>query len=86
MTQGGAYNLYQLNDYYSTQVKSLTKVMTTLNYMLESARLSAKTIWCLKEGLDVHCLKSHSFGQNLASSIAMPYAAPKNINGLTEMF
>lgn len=60
--------------------------MTALSYMLESARVSAKTTWCLKEGLDVHCLNSHSFGWNLANSLAMPYAARKKINGLTEMF
>ena len=51
--------------------------MTALSYMLESARVSAKTTWCLKEGLDVHCLNSHSFGWNLANSLAMPYAARK---------
>ena len=36
--------------------------MTALNYMIESARVSAKKIWCLKEGLDAHCLNSHNFG------------------------
>ena len=60
--------------------------MTALNYMIESARVSAKKTWCLKKGLGVHCLNSYNFGQNLPNSLAIPYAAHKNINGLTEMF
>ena len=60
--------------------------MTALNYMIESARVSAKKIWCLKEGLDVHCLNSHNCGYKLPNSLAIHYAAHKNINGLTEMF
>ena len=41
-TKGGADIVYQLNDYYSTEVKSLSWVMMALNYMLDAARVSAK--------------------------------------------
>ena len=54
-------------------------------YMLDTIRVSAKTIWCLKEGLDAHRLKSLDVGWNLAKSLAMPHAARRNVNGHNAM-
>ena len=50
----------QLRDYYSTQAKLLGG--SWWHYMLDTAYVNVKTICCLKEGLDVHCLNRYDFG------------------------
>lgn len=68
-TKGGTDLLDQLIDHYSTRAKSLRWVMVAFSYMLDTALVNSKTVWCLKE--NIHKLNSHDFGWSLAKSFAM---------------
>ena len=74
-----------MNDYYTTRAKSRRWVMVSLYYMLDTARVNAKTTWCMKEDIDMHKFDSFNFGWNLAKSLALPHVSRRNVNGLSGM-
>ena len=80
-TKGGTDIVDQMNDYFTTRAKSLRWVMIVLYYMLDTARANAKTIWCIKNGIDHHELKSYNFGWDLAKTLTMPRAIRRDVNG-----
>ena len=55
--------------------------MIILHYMLDTARVNPKTIWCIKNGID-HKLKSYNFGSDLAKTLAMSHVIRRDVNGL----
>ena len=81
-TKGGTDIFDQMNDYFTTRAKSLRWVMIVLYYMLDTARVNAKTIWCIKNGIDHHKLKSYNFGWDLAKTLTMPHVIRRDVNGL----
>ena len=81
-TKGGTDIVDQMNDYFTTRAKSLRWVMIVLYYMLDTARVNAKTIWCIKNGIDHHKLKSYNFGWDLAKTLTMPHVIRRDVNGL----
>ena len=81
-TKGGTDIVDQMNDYFTTRAKSLRWVMIVLYYMLDTARVNAKTIWCIKNGIDHHKLKSYNFGWDLAKTLTMPHFIRRDVNGL----
>ena len=54
-TKGGTDIVDQMNDYCTTRAKSLRWVMIVLYYMLDTVRVNAKTIWCIKTELIIIC-------------------------------
>ena len=56
--------------------------MIVLYYMLDTAPVNAKTIWCIKNGIDHHKLKSYNFGWDLAKTLTMPHVIRRDVNGL----
>ena len=84
-TKGGTDIVDQMNDYFITRVKSLRWVMIVLYYMLDTTRVNAKSIWCIKEGIDFNRIKSYDFGWDLAKCLAMPHVTRRNLNGLKAM-
>ena len=52
-TKGETDIVDQLNDYYTTKSKSCRWVMVALSYMLDTARVNGKTVWCLKNDSDI---------------------------------
>ena len=56
--------------------------MIVLYYMLDTARVNAKTIWCIKNGIDHHKLKSYNFGSDLAKTLTMSHVIRRDVNGL----
>ena len=52
-TKGETDIVDQLNDYYTTKSKSCRWVMVALLYMLDTARVNGKTVWCLKNDSDI---------------------------------
>ena len=50
--------------------------------MLDTARVNAKTIWCMKNRIDPHKLKSYNFGWDLAKTLTMPHVIRRDVNGL----
>ena len=53
--------------------------------MLDTTRVNAKSIWCIKEGIDFNQIKSYDFGWDLAKCLAMPHETRQNLNGLSAM-
>ena len=51
-------------------------------YMLDTDRVNAKPIWCIKNGIDHHKLKSYNFGWDLAKTLTMPHVIRRDVNGL----
>ena len=56
--------------------------MIVLYYMLDTARVNAKTIWCIKNGIDYYKLKSYNLGCDAAKTLAMPHVIRREVNGL----
>ena len=81
-TKGGTDIFDQMNDYFTTRAKSLRWVMIVLYYMLDTARVNAKTIWCMKNGIDHHKLKSYNFGWDVAKTLTMLHVIRRGVNGL----
>ena len=75
-TKGGTGIVDQMNDYFTTRAKSLRWVMIVLYYMLDSARVNAKTIWCIKNRIKIN------FGWDLAKTLTMPHVIRRDVNGL----
>ena len=71
-----------MNDYFTTRAKSLRWVMIVLYYMRVTVRVNPKTIWCIKNGIDHHKLKSYNFGWDLAKTLIMLHVIRRDINGL----
>ena len=81
-TKGGTDIADLMNDYFTTRAKSLRWVMLVLYYMLHTVRVNAKTIWCIKNDIDHHKLKSYKFDWDLAKTLAKPPAIRRDVNGL----
>ena len=84
-TKGGTDIVDQMNDYLTTRAKSLRWVMIVLYYMLDLAHVNAKTIWCIKNGIDHHKLKSYNFGWDLAKTLTVPHVICRDVHGLDLM-
>ena len=82
LTKGGTDIVDQMNNYFTTRAKSLRWAMIVHFYMLDTARVNAKTIWCIKNGIDHHKLKSYNFGWDLAKTLTMPHVIRRDVNGL----
>ena len=81
-TKGGTDIVDQMNNYFTTRAKSLRWAMIVHFYMLDTARVNAKTIWCIKNGIDHRKLKSYNFGWDLAKTLTMPHVIRRDVNGL----
>ena len=84
-TKGGTDVVDQMNDYLTNRAKSLRWVMIVLYYLLDLAHVNAKTIWCIKNGIDHHKLKSYYFGWDLAKTLTVPHVICRDVNGLDLM-
>ena len=60
-TKGGTDIVEQLNDYYTTRPKSCRWVMVALSYILDTAGVNGKTVWCLKNDLVILSTSSFDF-------------------------
>ena len=81
-TKGGMDIVDQLNDYYTTRSKFYRWVMVALSYMLDTAKVSGKTVWCFQNDSDISSTSSSQLSWNLAKALALPYAQQKILNGL----
>ena len=80
-TKGGMDIVDQLNDYYTTRSKSCHWVMVALLYMLDTARVNGRTVWCLKNDSDISRTSSYHFSWNLAKALALPHVQRRSLNG-----
>ena len=84
-TKGGTDIFDQMNDYFTTRAKSLRWVMIVLYYMLHTARVNAKTIWCMKNGIDHHKPESYNFDWDPAKTLKMPHVICRDVSRLGVM-
>ena len=80
--KGGMAIVDQLNGYYTSRSKSCLWVMVVLSYMLDTARVNGKTLWCLKNGSNSSSTSSYDFNWNLAQVLALPPVQRRISNGL----
>ena len=50
--------------------------------MLDTPRVNRKTVWCLKNDLDISNTSSYDFSWNLIKAMTLPHAQRKILNGL----
>ena len=72
----------QMNDYFTTRAKCLRWIIIVFFYMLDTARVNAKSTWCIKNGIDHHKLKSYNFGRDLAKTLTMVHVICQDVNEL----
>ena len=56
--------------------------MVALSYMLATARVNGKTVWCLKNDSDISSTSSYDFSWNLAKVLALSHVQRWSLNGL----
>ena len=81
-TEGGTDIVDQLNDYCTTRSNFCRWVMVALLYMLDTARVNGKTVWCLKNNSDISSTSSYDFRWILAKVLALPHVQQRSLNGL----
>ena len=85
-TKGGTDIVDQINYYHTCRSRTFRwGVQTALFYVLDTIRVNSKTIWCIKQGLDVQKFKSFDFAWELAMQLIKPFIRSRNINGLQRM-
>ena len=75
--KGGTDIVEQLKNYYSTRSKSCRWVIVALSYMVDTARVNGKTVWCLNNDSDISSTPSYDFSWNLAKALALPHVIKK---------
>ena len=81
-TEGRTDIVDQLNDYCTTRSNFCRWVMVALLYMLDTARVNGKTVWCLKNNSDISSTSSYDFRWILAKVLALPHVQQRSLNGL----
>ena len=56
--------------------------MVTLSYMLDTARVNGKSVWCFKNQMKISKKSSKDFGPELVKKLAMPHMQSRSLNGL----
>ena len=53
-TKGRTDTVDQLNDYYSCRARTNRLDLVSFFYVLDTVRVNSKTVWCLKNSLDIN--------------------------------
>ena len=84
-TKGGNDIVEQLNNYHTCRYRTFRWDVVALLYMLHTIRVNSKTIWCIKQDLDVRKFKSFDFTLEGAMQLIKTFIRSRNINGLRRM-
>ena len=84
-TKGGTDIADQLNDYHTYRSCIFRWDVVALLCMLYTIRVNSKTIWSLKNGLDVNKSKSFDFAWEHAMQLEKLFIRSRNISGLPRM-
>ena len=71
-SKGGTDIVDQKNSFYTCKAKSRIWKMAAVYFILDTARVIAQTMICLKERKDVRKTKSYDIGFDLAMSLVVP--------------
>ena len=81
-TKGGTDIVDQLNDYYICRARTNCWDLVSFFYILDTVRFNSKTVWCLKNSLDIKKTNTFKFSWNLSSQLIKPFIENRQINGL----
>ena len=70
-TKGGANIVDQMNDFFTTCAKSNRWAMVVLYYMVDTTRVNSKTLWCMKNKIDIRKHKTFDFTWQLANELCV---------------
>ena len=70
-TKGGTDIVDQMNDFFTTRAKSNRRAMVVLYYMLDTTRVNSKTLWCMKNQIDMRKQKIFDFTCRLANELSV---------------
>ena len=83
-TKGGTNIVDQLNDYYDYSCRAGTNRWDLVSFFLhfDTVRVNSKTVWCLKNLLDIKKTNTFKYSCNLTSQLTKPFIESCQINGL----
>ena len=70
-TKGGMDIVDQLNDFFTTHAKSDRWAIVVLYYMLDTTRVNLKTLYCMKNKIDIRKHKTFDFTWQLANELCV---------------
>ena len=68
-TKGGTDIVDQMNDFFTTRAKSWA--MVVLYYRLDTTRVNSKTLWCMKNKINIRKHKIFDFTWQLANELSV---------------
>ena len=80
--KGGIDIVDQWNDYYSCCARTNRWDFVSFFYILDTVRVNIKTVWCLKNLLDIKKTNTLKCSWNLSSQLTKPFIENRQINGL----
>ena len=81
-TKGGTDIVDHMNDFYTTRAKTHRWTMLAFYYMLDTIRINAKTLWCLKHKKNPQKVNTFDVSFELANALVMPFICQRNRAGL----
>ena len=69
-TKGGTDIVDQMNAFYTTRAKTSRWSVLTFYYMLDTIRVNAKTLWCIKHKKSI---STFDIAFELANALVMPF-------------
>ena len=81
-TKGGTDIVDQMNDCYTTRAKTLRWSTLGFYYMLDTIRVNAKSLWCIKHGKDQKKANTFDVGLDLAHSLVILFIQQRSLVGL----
>ena len=84
-TKRGTDIVDQMNDFFTTCAKSNRWAMVVLYYMLDTTRANSKTLWCMKNKIDIRKSKTFDFTWQLANEFCVRQVSRRSTIGLSKM-
>ena len=84
-TKGATDIVDQMNDFFTTRAKSNRWAIVVLYYMLDTTRVNSKTLWYMKNKIDIRKYKTFYFTWQLANELCIRQVSRRSTNGLSKM-
>ena len=75
----------QMNDSFTTRAKSNRWAMVVLCYMLDTARVNSRTLWCTKNKIDIRKHKTFDFTWQLANELCVRQVNRRSTNDFSKL-
>ena len=81
-TKVGTDTVDQMNDFYTTRAKTSIWSVLVFYYMLNTIRVNAKTLWCIKYKKSFSKISTFDITFELVNALVTPFIEQRNLNGL----